>query len=188
MSRATGLLIAIALLGGCNSERATDESTAGVRVAPASQAQSAAESRDIAVLRRVTAPFHDFTVATAAGWSAQITPCMASPDGGMGFHYGNTSIIDGSVSVEAPELLLYEPQPGGKLNLVAVEYIVPYTAHSRSAAPPVLFGHQFKRNDVFKLWGLHVWVWKENPNGTFANWNPLVSCQNTTQVSNMAHD
>jgi len=21
-----------------------------------------------------------------------------------------------------------------------------------------------------------VWAWKDNPNGTFANWNPNVSC------------
>jgi hypothetical protein len=23
---------------------------------------------------------------------------------------------------------------------------------------------------------LHVWAWKDNPNGTFTNWNPNVSC------------
>jgi hypothetical protein len=23
---------------------------------------------------------------------------------------------------------------------------------------------------------LHVWAWKNNPNGTFTNWNPTVSC------------
>ena len=24
---------------------------------------------------------------------------------------------------------------------------------------------------------LHVWAWKENPNGAFVNWHPNVSCQ-----------
>ena len=24
---------------------------------------------------------------------------------------------------------------------------------------------------------LHVWAWRENPNGTFVDWNPLVSCE-----------
>jgi hypothetical protein len=23
---------------------------------------------------------------------------------------------------------------------------------------------------------LHVWAWKSNPRGTFADWNPTVSC------------
>ena len=23
---------------------------------------------------------------------------------------------------------------------------------------------------------LHVWAWKDNPRGTFTNWNPAVSC------------
>jgi hypothetical protein len=89
--------------------------------------------------------------------------------------------------VEEPELLLYEPEQNGRLRLVAVEYIIPYTAHSRAAAPPVLFGQPFKQNDVFQLWGLHAWVWRENPSGIFADWNPRVTCENTTSVSRMAH-
>ena len=24
---------------------------------------------------------------------------------------------------------------------------------------------------------LHVWAWKENPTGTFVNWNPNISCK-----------
>jgi len=105
----------------------------------------------------------------------------------MGFHYGNPNLIDESVRVDEPELLLYEPEKNGRLRLVAVEYIVPYTAHSRSAAPPVLFGQEFKQNDTFQLWGLHAWVWKHNPSGMFANWNPGVTCAHTSDVSAMAH-
>jgi hypothetical protein len=143
--------------------------------------------RDLATLRRATASFHRFEKARAAGWSAKITGCMASPAGGMGFHYGNPKLIDGSVRVDAPELLLYEPEKNGRLRLVAVEYIIPYTAHSRDAAPPVLFGKAFKQNDAFQLWGLHAWVWKENPSGVFADWNPRVDCAHTTDVMAMAH-
>jgi hypothetical protein len=29
---------------------------------------------------------------------------------------------------------------------------------------------------VFPPNTLHVWAWKDNPNGTFTNWNPSVSC------------
>ena len=31
---------------------------------------------------------------------------------------------------------------------------------------------------------LHVWAWKDNPNGTFANWNPDVSCDAYNGPSN----
>ncbi|MDF2773023.1 MAG: hypothetical protein K0S86_2518 [Geminicoccaceae bacterium] len=144
---------------------------------------------DLATLRRVTAPFHRFDAASAAGWSARITSCMTDPAlGGMGYHYGNGGLIDGSVRVDEPELLLYEPEKNGQLRLVAVEYIIPYTFHPRSGEPPVLFGQQFKQNDTFQLWGLHAWVWEENPSGMFASWNPRVTCDNAREAMTMAHD
>ena len=71
---------------------------------------------------------------------------------------------------------------------MAVEYIIPYAFHSRESAPPVLFGKPFVQNDVFQLWGLHAWVWENNPSGMFANWNPNVNCDNTTDIMAMAHN
>ncbi|MDQ6611287.1 MAG: hypothetical protein M3Y64_02550, partial [Gemmatimonadota bacterium] len=101
-------------------------------------------------MRGATTSYQSFQSAAADGWSAKITACMANGTGGMGFHYGKTALMDGVVRVEEPELLLYEPDQNGKLNLVAVEYIVPYTAHAKSDSPPVLFGQQFKQNDTFQ--------------------------------------
>ena len=189
MRQTAQLLAGIALLAGCDGEPIATEATPQIRsvVAAASQTSSAAENKDLATLRRVTASFQQFENANAAGWSARITPCMSGPDGGMGFHYGNVALIDGSVRVDEPELLLYEPEANGRLRLVAVEYIVPYTAWSRSATPPVLFGQDFKHNDTFGIWALHAWVWKENPSGLFADWNPLVTCEHTSAVSTMVH-
>jgi hypothetical protein len=83
--------------------------------------------------------------------------------------------------------LLYEPDENGRLRLVGVEYIIPYSFHSRDAAPPVLFGQPFLQFDAFQVWGLHAWVWKHNPSGLFAPWNPLVSCANAADVSLMTH-
>ena len=65
--------------------------------------------------------------------------------------------------------------------------IVQILSFNITAAAPVLFGQEFKQNDTFQLWGLHVWLWKENPSGLFASWNPRVSCRHTTAVSSMAH-
>ena len=185
------LLAGIVLLCGCRSEQLPTETTGHIQPqAAASLALGAVENKNLAALRRATAPFHNFETAVAAGWSAQITACMTDPAGagGMGFHYGNPALIDGTVRVEQPELLLYEPERNGRLRLVAVEYIIPYTAHSRSATPPVLFGQEFKQNDTFQLWGLHAWVWKHNPSGMFADWNPRVTCEHTNALSTTVHE
>jgi hypothetical protein len=190
MKRSAELLVLVALVTACSDSAVT---TARIRppkaVDNAVAAVGPSVSQDLATLRSVTAAFHDFHVAARSGWSAQITPCMVDPAGagGMGFHYGNTALIDGSVQVDKPQLLLYEPEKNGDLRLVAVEYIVPYVFHSRESEPPVLFGQAFQRNDVFQLWGLHAWVWKENPSGMFANWNPAVNCANATSVMSMSH-
>lgn len=187
MRRTALLLGGIALLAGCSQQVPTDNTAYGQSGTPAIQASNARE-QDLMVLRRVTDPFHSFGFADSSGYSTPITACMVDPTlGGMGFHYGNVGLIDGSVQVDQPELLLYQPGSGGKLNLVAVEYIIPYTFVPRDAQPPVLFGEAFTQNDTFQLWGLHVWLWKKNPNGLFASWNPRVNCDGTTNVSMMHH-
>jgi hypothetical protein len=189
MRQAAQLLAGLALLAGCGGEPITTETTGFQSRGPASQSLGSSVNGDLATLRQVTAAFHDFNTASASGWTAQITPCMTDPGGagGMGFHYGNLGLIDGAVSVDEPELLLYEPETNGKLRLVAVEYIIPYVFVPRTAAPPVLFGQQFKQNDTFQLWGLHAWVWSENPSGMFASWNPRVTCENASSASAMSH-
>lgn len=135
----------------------------------------------LAALRRLTAPFHSIAAASRAGWDTRFTDCFSSPEGGMGFHYAKTSLIDGVVSATEPELLLYEPRRNGKLKLVAVEYIVFFKDWS-GTEPPTLYGQSFHRNEVFQLYGLHVWIWRHNPSGVFADWNPRVSCRYADRV------
>jgi hypothetical protein len=187
-------LAGIVLLAGCSGDAIPTETAAHIqpqatasRGSERDDAGATAVRSDLAALRRMTVPFHSIEQAKAAGWSAQITPCMTDPAGGMGYHYGKTALFDASVRVTEPELLLYEPQRNGRLRLVAVEYIIPYASHSREAAPPVLFGRPFFRNDVFQLWGLHAWVWKHNRSGMFANWNPGVTCTYASAASSMSH-
>ena len=179
---------AVAAVAGCGREPTVAADTRAGALAASQAGLGASVNQQLAALRRATAAYHDFDTAVAAGWSAQITPCMADPTaGGMGLHYGNIALIDGAVQVNEPELLLYEPEQNGRLRLVAVEYIIPYAFHARDAEPPTLFGQQFARNDVFQLWGLHAWVWKENPSGMFAAWNPNVTCGSVSGMTAMAH-
>jgi hypothetical protein len=187
MRYTTTLVLGIALLSACSSESITKSSN-DLRVAT-SKSQGSDVNQDLARLRQVTASFHDFNTASNAGWKTQITPCMTDPGGagGMGFHYGNTALIDGTATVEKPQLLLFEPEKNGNLRLVAVEYIIPYTFVPRSATPPRLFNQDFQQVDAFQLWGLHAWVWRDNPSGIFASWNPRVNCVNATASISMSH-
>jgi hypothetical protein len=79
------------------------------------------------------------------------------------------------------------PQAGGALRLVAVgvHHSVHLRPPRRAGAGPL--GEKFSQNDTFQLWGLHVWVWKHNPSGLFASWNPNVNCSGTSNVSTMQH-
>lgn len=190
--RRSGWLIAstfTAFVVACGAPTTADNAAVDQLSAVASQSGLGSDvNQDLATLRRVTAPFHRFDAASAAGWSAKITGCMTDPSlGGMGFHYGNVGLIDGTARVDEPELLLYEPEKNGELRLVAVEYIIPYTFRPRSAEAPELFGQKFKQNDTFQLWGLHAWVWENNPSGIFASWNPRVTCDNATEAMTMSH-
>jgi hypothetical protein len=188
MRHTATLLAGIALLAACGEPITTATADFQPRVA-ANQGLGAEVNQQLASLRQATAAFQDFNVAKHAGWGTPITPCMTDPTGlgGMGFHYGNTELINGTATVENPQLLLYEPEQNGRLRLVAVEYIIPYAFHSREAAPPVLFGQKFQQVDAFQLWGLHAWVWKENPSGIFFPWNPNVGCANATASISMSH-
>jgi len=186
MRHVARLVVGIVLLGACGGDPISTETAHLVPTAASLDAFGADVNHDLATLRRVTAPFHRFEAAKHAGWSTLITPCMESAEGGMGFHYGYTKLINGSVRVDEPELLLYEPEKNGRLRLVAVEYIVPLSEWT-SAQPPRLFGRDFKVNTQFQVWALHAWVWKHNPSGMFADWNPNVGCANATAVSTMSH-
>jgi hypothetical protein len=131
------------------------------------------QQRDLDALRRLTFSFRDFSRAQAAGYTERLTDCMSDPSGGMGYHYGNVQFIDGNARLLEPEILMYEPQRDGSLQFVGVEFVVPLSA---AATPPTLLGHTFHRNEAFQLWVLHVWTDRENPSGTFSDWNPSVSC------------
>ena len=138
-------------------------------------------------VRRATERFQDVSAATAAGY-ALFLGCVSSPQGSaMGIHYVNGGLVgDGKLDAARPEALMYEPR-GGKLELVGVEYIVIASAwDGASKTPPALMGQLFHYNTSPNRYGipafysLHVWAWRPNPDGVFADWNPKVSCAEHT--------
>lgn len=133
---------------------------------------AAAGQADLSSVRNFTARYHHIDKAQRDGYHALLA-CFDLPGvGGMGQHYVNLSLLDGSVDPRQPEALVYEVDHK-KLKLVAVEYIIPIDAWT-SSQPPTLYGKDFTRIDSLGLWALHAWIWKPNPDGMFANYNPRV--------------
>lgn len=126
--------------------------------------------------REAVAAFADRAQSEAAGYTAQITDCRASEQGGQGLHFGKAELIHDGAQLDAlqPEVLMYEPQADGSLRFVGFEYVIP-RADWTSADPPTFLGQQMTANEEFDTWVLHAWV-VDNPNGPFADWNPNVSC------------
>ena len=152
-------------------------------------ATASAAADDLAAARQATARYNALHQATAADYvefrDAQGIACIAQPgEGTMGVHYVNGSLVtDGTVDATMPEALVYEPRDNGKLQLVALEYIVFQSAWDAAhASPPSLFGHEFhlltspNRYGLPPFYELHAWLWKPNPSGMFYEWNPNVSC------------
>jgi hypothetical protein len=166
---ATFLTPAIAVVGAQNPNHANHRPTSG----PLPDA-----------VRKATDRYRDVENAIADGY-VQFQGCVSGPEkGAMGVHYSKFPLFDGGVDVETPEVLVYEPI-NGNLHLVAAEYVIPAPAWDPVHDPfdkPQLMGHllQFaagpNRYGPSAIYELHVWAWRENRSGTFADWNPAVSC------------
>lgn len=149
-------------------------------VASADPGNTSPASPLVMKIRAATAKYQDVNAALADGYGP--SPCVSGPDtGAMGIHYIKGALLgDETVNADTPEALMYEPLPGGGLRLVAVEYIM--FADNWGGGMPAVEGHLMNyepapnRFGIPAFFALHVWAWKHNPNGTFADWNPNVSC------------
>jgi hypothetical protein len=175
MPRATRLLFALVASSlGCAR---TAQTTSVDPVAQLTVGFDASVRRDVETLRTATSRFQDLAAAEAAGYPTKLPKCIAdSTMGGMGHHMIDRKLFDATLDIAHPEMLVYAPSAGGKIELAAVEYVVPYRARPATEKPPRLFGQEFKRYDEFNYWALHVWAWKKNDAGLFADWNPAVKC------------
>jgi len=131
---------------------------------------------ELAEARQETARFHNVAHAESAGYGSTLglLGCFESPvEGGMGLHYLNGALLDGTVDAAAPEALVYEMREDGQLKLVGLEYLVPEELVDPDN-PPELFGDRFHPHGVLPFWILHVWIWRPNPSGMFSDYNPAV--------------
>jgi hypothetical protein len=134
-------------------------------------------NRVLATLQGVTARYHNLDAAIADGFFL-LHPCEERPgEGPVGVVYVHLGrLLDGGViNPELPEALIYEPSRNGRPKLVGVEFAIHYGDWT-GQEPPQYLGANFQPEDEFGVWALHVWVWRSNPEGLFAESNPRVSC------------
>lgn len=157
-----------ACAGEPTEEPAPDASPAGVAAAAVADPH-AGYGPELAAARAATARYQDIDNAIADGY-ADIDVVMPN----MGHHYLKAELMDATFQADAPEILVYAPQPDGRMRLVALEYAVPL---SHADDPPAGFtgdADAWDRNETFQLWTLHAWVWLNNPAGVFASHNERV--------------
>jgi len=146
----------------------------------------ASSSKLVQIVRENTAQFIDVNNVKGAGYQP-LFGCVSGPDhGALGIHYVNLGLVgDGLLDPRTPEALIYEPVGKGR-RLVGVEYIVDAATWlaSHDNTPPQLEGQDFQFVDAPNRFGipagffeLHVWAWRENPNGAYVDWNNNVSCE-----------
>ncbi len=113
--------------------------------------------RDVARARAATARFKEADAAIAAGYPRHSECVDNPPQGAMGFHYQNRALLDATLDVERPEVLVYERRSDGTFKLNGVEYLVPISAWTRDE-PPTIMGQKLKRAEKLGIWYLHVWI------------------------------
>ena len=147
--------------------------------------QKASAGELIKAVREATEKFQNSDFAQSQGYSL-LFGCVSGGDyGAMGLHFVNLSLVDDVIDVNQPEIILYEPQANGKVKITGADFLIPAALWDAKHPhdPPQLMGQLFHYFDAPNRFGLdpfytlHVWAWKENPNGAFTNWNPNVSCE-----------
>ncbi|MFC8504978.1 hypothetical protein ACFU3J_00735 [Streptomyces sp. NPDC057411] len=102
--------------------------------------------------------------------------CVADPGmGGMGYHYVKPQNV-GSTDPARPAVVIYATGKDGKRHLVAVEWVVPNTGQPVPRMFDRNFDGPFANPVLGNIYDRHVWLYKKNPAGLFARYNPDVKC------------
>ncbi len=149
----------------------------------------------ITAVRKALEKYKDPIAAVRDGYYSTVG-CVDFPTGGtehgameykpgaMGVHFINMSYVSPKLDSTKPQVLLYEPV-GDKLVLTGAEWFVPTEV---SKTPPTMLGHQLMgpmeghapiMPADLHHWDLHVWLFKDNPNGMFSATNSAVKCPKT---------
>jgi hypothetical protein len=166
-------------------------------------------------VRAATGKYADVTAALADGYARDPLDICETPyhlgrtneAGVMGIHYLRRDLLgigeDGTrldvsrthTDFHQPAVLVYEPQEDGSLKLVALENLVSAAAWKAegNTEPPAFGGVAFTYApddpgmSIAAYYDLHVWLYRENPLGMLAPYNPNASCQHHVFHMPMMH-
>jgi hypothetical protein len=174
-----------------------------------------ARERALEEVRAATEKYRDVQVALADGYVPDPLNICETPyhmgrtaqSGVMGIHYLRNDLlgieeqrtrldVTGThTDFTSPAVLLYEPQADGSLELLALENLVSADAWKAAGneAPPSFTGEPFpfaEANPAMTMrasYDLHVWLFRENPSGLFAAYNPNATCEHHVYDMPMMH-
>ena len=136
----------------------------------------------IAKLKTATISFQQLDSAVAAGYPRTVADCLVHEHhGAMGYHHVNRNNFAHDIDVTKPQILLYERMPDNAYRLNGAEFILPYRLWPRDSVAPTLMGQTMHQEDNLNFWYLHVWAWRDNPDGVFTNFHPAVQCPDSTR-------
>ena len=159
---------------------------------PAQSAAPVGLSPELEQTRAALDKYRDPVVAVHDGYLSSVA-CVEYPKGsgegtmhyvpgGMGVHFLNLQLIGPTLEPTKPQVLIYEPD-GDRLRLAAAEWFVPVEVAGQTR--PAIFGQELQgpmeghvplQPKGMHHYDLHVWLWKNNPSGTFSATNPAVKC------------
>ena len=179
----TGVLLALTVASASSGIALAKDNTHGKGHA------RAGDALDIAAARMVSARFSNIEQAFAEGY-VLFYKCTEEPGvGTMGQHLVNLEYVgDPAINPLRPEALVYEPTVNGGWRLASVEYVVmkaDWEAAFGTERTPTVLGQDMLFRPAGNRYGLpdfyerHAWLFKSNPDGLFADWNPKLSCRGT---------
>ena len=166
--------------------------TTSAQATPATKPAASAMSPELQRVRAALEKYRDPLVAVHDGYLSTMA-CINFPNkplpgheqypkGAMGVHFINAQLISPVLDPMKPPILLYEPDASGKLQLTGAEWMVPLAIAKER---PKIFnqelmgpmeGHEPMMPAAMAHYDLHVWLFKDNPEGMFAPTNPAVKC------------
>lgn len=111
---------------------------------------------------------------------------------GYGTPFANSDIEQ--ITYDSPQILLYERTDSGAFELRGAEWFVPHDEVDDPENPPSLFAGEDRKTmdgpmtghypSQPRHYGLHVWLFGDNPDGIFAKSNPDIGCAERVKLFN----
>lgn len=167
---------------------ATPSLSYGQEALPAIPAEMESVRADLAKYKDFNKAEGEFYAAIGCIWYGDIDAGVKAEKfvggGGEMTELSYPMLQDGKIDPLKPEGLIYEQGEGGAFDLAGVVYMMPATPETPR---PSLFGRPFDgpvhaekgtplQRVNLTMYELHVWFWKENPDGLFTRTNPNLPC------------